>query len=223
MPALPFAPWRLSGTVVGALLNDPAQLAALGDAVHAAPYKAPPQAPVLYVKPRNTLAAGGAAVSAPADPGMMEIGATLGIVFGRAACRVREADALAHVAGWLMVVDLFVPHTQVYRPNVRLRARDASCLLGAELLPRAALADPDAAAFDVSVDGGRPQRALMTPTTRRVATLIQDISAFMTLHPGDVLLLGTRFGAPVARIGQHFSVDGGPLGRLGGQVVAEAA
>lgn len=222
-PPLAFAPWRLSGTVLGALLNDPAQLAALGDAVHAPPYKAPPQAPVLQVKPRNTLAASGAAVSAPAEPGLLEIGATLGIVIGRAACGVSEADARAHVAGWLLVADLFVPHTQHYRPNVRLRARDASCLLGAEVLPCAALAEPDAVAFGVSVEGGPPQRFAMAPSVRPVARLLRDVSAFMTLHPGDVLLLGTRHGAPVARIGQHFSVDGGPLGRLTGQVVAEAA
>ena len=47
------APWRLSGVVYGTLLNDPATLAELGDAVHAAPYKAPPRAPVLYLKPRK--------------------------------------------------------------------------------------------------------------------------------------------------------------------------
>ncbi len=223
LPPLPWAPWRLSGTVVGTLLNDPAQVAALGEAVHAPPYKAPPQAPVLYVKPRNTLAASGAAVAAPAEPGALEIGATLGIVIGQVACRVREANALAHVAGWLLVADLFVPHTQFYRPAVRLRARDASCLLGAAALPRGALAAPDAVALEVSVDGGPAQRAAMSPSERPVARLIQDVSAFMTLHPGDVLLLGTRQGAPVARIGQRFAIEGGVLGRLEGRIVAEAA
>ena len=47
------------GTAYGALLNHRAALAALGDAVHAAPYKAPPKAPVLYIKPRNTFAGHG--------------------------------------------------------------------------------------------------------------------------------------------------------------------
>ena len=45
LPAFDFAPFRLSGEVVGALLNDPAALAALGDAVAAPPYKAAPTAP----------------------------------------------------------------------------------------------------------------------------------------------------------------------------------
>ena len=54
-PLLDVPPYRLSGTVVGALLNHPGELAALGSAVHQPPYKAPPTAPVLTVRPRNTL------------------------------------------------------------------------------------------------------------------------------------------------------------------------
>ncbi|MEN9670300.1 MAG: 4-hydroxyphenylacetate degradation bifunctional isomerase/decarboxylase, partial [Pseudomonadota bacterium] len=48
------------GTVYGTLLNEKKALAALGEQVHVAPYKAPPQAPVLYIKPRNTWVSEGA-------------------------------------------------------------------------------------------------------------------------------------------------------------------
>ena len=44
------------------------------------------------------------------------------------------------VAGWMLVADLCVPHGSFYRPNVRLHARDGSCLLG-PVVPRDALAD----------------------------------------------------------------------------------
>ena len=47
------------GTVFGTLLNYRGALAALGSAVDAAPYEAPPRAPVLYIKPTNTWAAFG--------------------------------------------------------------------------------------------------------------------------------------------------------------------
>ena len=52
-------PFRLSGTVYGALLNHRTALEALGSAVNEPPYKEAPRAPVLYIKPRNTLAADG--------------------------------------------------------------------------------------------------------------------------------------------------------------------
>lgn len=215
-----FPPWRLSGTVLGTLLNDPASLAALGDAAHQPPYKAPPRAPVLYVKPRNTLAAHGAAVVAPAQPGELEIGAALAMVIGRTACRVAAGDALEHVAGWALVADLSVPHTSFYRPSVRLKARDGSCLVG-PVVPREALPDPAAAVLRVSVDGRFVHEARVAGFQRSAAQLLQDVSEFMTLHPGDLLLLGVAHGAPHARVGQRFAIDGGPLGRLEGRLEAE--
>ena len=87
------------GTVYGTLLNHRDALAALSEQVHAAPYKAPPKAPVLYIKPRNTWSQPGAAVVVPADAPELEMGATLGLVIGRTACRVGVADALSHVSG----------------------------------------------------------------------------------------------------------------------------
>jgi 5-oxopent-3-ene-1,2,5-tricarboxylate decarboxylase/2-hydroxyhepta-2,4-diene-1,7-dioate isomerase len=62
--SIPFdvVPYRLSGTVYGTLLNHRSAIAALGEAVNQPPYNAPPKAPVLYIKPRNTLAASGSQV-----------------------------------------------------------------------------------------------------------------------------------------------------------------
>ncbi len=82
------APWRLSGAVYGTLLNHQSALDALGAAVHAPPYQAPPRAPVLYVKPRNTLIPTGASVVIPAGVIEVEVGACLGLVIGRSARRV---------------------------------------------------------------------------------------------------------------------------------------
>ncbi|HET9330139.1 MAG TPA: fumarylacetoacetate hydrolase family protein, partial [Steroidobacteraceae bacterium] len=103
------APWRLSGVVYGTLLNHKSALAALGAAVHAPPYQAPPRAPVLYVKPRNTLTPTGASVVIPAGVTEVEVGACLGLVIGRSACRVSEAQALECLAGYLIVNDVSVP------------------------------------------------------------------------------------------------------------------
>lgn len=217
---LDFAPWRLSGVVYGTLLNDPASLAALGEAVNAPPYKAPPRAPVLYLKPRNTLAADGAAMAVPGDAGRMEIGASLGIVIGRSACRVAADQALSFVAGWVLVADLCVPHGNFYRPSVRLRARDGSCRLGA-VVPRESLADADALQICVTV-GDRPAHVARTAgMTRPVAQLLQDVSEFMTLHAGDVLMLGVAAGAPEGRAGESFAIECDGLGRLQGRLVAE--
>ncbi|HKX41649.1 MAG TPA: fumarylacetoacetate hydrolase family protein [Burkholderiaceae bacterium] len=215
------APHRLSGVVYGTLLNDGAALAALGDAVHQAPYKAPPKAPVLYVKPRNTLAASGARVAVPPEGGEFEIGAALGLVVGRTACRVSEAQALSHLAGYVIVADLSLPHDSFYRPSIRFKARDGSCLIGPQVTPRADVPDPDALGIDVLIDGRIVQHASTAGMRRHAAALLADVTEFMTLRPGDILLLGVPAGAPRARAGQTFAIEIDGLGRLDGTLVAE--
>jgi 5-oxopent-3-ene-1,2,5-tricarboxylate decarboxylase/2-hydroxyhepta-2,4-diene-1,7-dioate isomerase len=215
--ALPIdvAPWRLSGTVVGTLLNDPATLAAVGDdaALAASRYKAAPRAPVLYVKPRNTLSGPGAEVEAPED-GQFEAGAALGLVIGRTACRVPEELALSHLAGYMLVLDLSVPHDDFYRPSVRLRARDGSCVIGPAVVARGAIADPGAIDIAIHVDGRLAQVASTGVMRRPAARLIAEVSEFMTLHPGDILMLGVAQGAPRARAGQRIAIEAPGLGRL---------
>lgn len=217
-----FAPWRLSGVVYGTLLNDQAALATLGDAANAPPYKAPPSAPVLYLKPRNTLCGSGALVEVPVDAGGYEIGAALGIVIGRVACRVRADDAAAHVAGWTLVADLSVPHASFYRPSVRYRARDGSCLIGPRVVPAAALAAPDALTMQITVDGKAMQTAHTGGMRRPMALLLQDVTEFMTLQPGDILMLGIAAGAPRGAAGQTFAIECPGIGNLSGRLVAEA-
>jgi len=218
-----FAPWRLSGQVFGVLMNHRPALAALGDTVNAAPYKAPPKAPVLYFKPRNTQVADGAAVVVPADVPALEVGAALGLVVGRTACRVAVADALAHVAGLVMVADLSVPHDSFYRPSVRLKARDGFCPLGPQVWPLSAVPSVDDLVVSVAVDG----RVVHTTTTgdriRSAAQLLADVSAFMTLAPGDVLLLGVSAGAPQVAAGHAVAISVQGLGTLSFTLVPEAA
>lgn len=210
---LAFAPWRLSGQVVGVLLNHRPALAALGEAVNAPPYKAPPRAPVLYLKPRNTQVSSGARVAVPAGVPALELGAALGLVIGRTACRLRAEDALSAVAGVLAVADLCVPHDSFYRPSVRLRARDGFCPLGAAV-PLQAAGDVDALDVSVSVDGRVVHRSSTGDRVRGSARLLADVSEFMTLSPGDVLMLGVSAGAPRAAPGQTVDVDIPGLPRL---------
>lgn len=218
-----FAPWRLSGQVYGVLLNHRPALAALGEAVNAAPYKAPPRAPVLYVKPRNTQVGEGAVVAVPAGVVELEVGAALGLVIGRSACAVAAEDALAHVAGVVTVADLSVPHESFYRPSVRHKARDGFCPLGPRVTPLAHAGAPDALAVVVAVDGEVVHRADTGERFRAAAQLLADVSAFMTLSPGDVLLTGVAHGAPRVAPGSAVRITIGDLPPLHFSLQAEPA
>jgi 5-oxopent-3-ene-1,2,5-tricarboxylate decarboxylase/2-hydroxyhepta-2,4-diene-1,7-dioate isomerase len=188
--------------------------------VHRLPYKAPPRAPVLYIEPRNTWVGPGDAVVVPDGVEALEIGATVGLVIGRAACRVPEADALSFVAGYVIVCDVSVPHASYYRPSLRFNARDTFCPVG-PFVPRAAIGSPDALGVAVSVDGAVVHRSSTAGLIRPVARLLADVSEFMTLAPGDVLTIGVAAEAPRARAGQRVSIAVDGLGRLDNPLVAE--
>jgi 5-oxopent-3-ene-1,2,5-tricarboxylate decarboxylase/2-hydroxyhepta-2,4-diene-1,7-dioate isomerase len=210
------------GTVYGVLLNHRDALAALGEQVHTAPYNAPPRAPVLYIKPRNTIVGHRVPVVVPADAPELEVGATLGVVVGRTASRVAARDALSHVAGYTVVDDVSVPHASFYRPSLRFRCRDGFCPIGPAVVASALVADPDALAIEVAIDGETVQRSCTAGLVRPVARLIADVTEFMTLFPGDVLTVGVAAGAPRVRGGQRVTITIAGVGTLETPFVAEA-
>lgn len=204
------------GTVYGCLLNYRSALAALGDAVNAAPYLAPPRAPVLYIKPANTLNGPDAPIVLPRGIEAVEIGPALGLVIGRTACRVTEADALGHLAGYAVINDVTLPHASVYRPAIAQRCRDGFCPIG-PVLP--ATHDPAALTLRAMVNGTVGLEASTSELIRPAARLLAEVSAFMTLEPGDVLHVGVPHGAPLARAGDRVAVEIVGLGRLENHVV----
>ncbi|HET9044768.1 MAG TPA: fumarylacetoacetate hydrolase family protein [Burkholderiales bacterium] len=209
------------GTVYGTLLNYRGALAALGEAVHKPPYKAPPRAPVLYIKPANTWIGDGAPIPVPGDAEALQMGAALGVVIGRTACRVPVESALDYVLGYTVVNDVSVPHDSFYRPSIRLKCRDGFCPISATIADRLRVPNPDALAVRVFVDGALRQENTTAHLIRSMARLLADITEFMTLSAGDVLLTGVPENAPLARAGQRVAIEIEGVGRLENPLVAE--
>lgn len=208
------------GTVYGAALNFRGALDALGDAVERAPYKAPPRAPVLYIKPVNTFIGWGAPI--PLDDGVPEVivGATVGVVIGRTACNVTARDALSCVAGYMPVNDVTVPHDSYFRPAIYNKVRDGFCPMGPWIVDVAGAPDPDRLTIRAFVNGMLRFEGSTADLVRPVATLLADISAFLTLSPGDVVLAGLPHGLPTARVGDRVAVEIDGVGRLENPLVS---
>jgi 5-oxopent-3-ene-1,2,5-tricarboxylate decarboxylase/2-hydroxyhepta-2,4-diene-1,7-dioate isomerase len=214
--SLPFdvAPYRLSGAVYGALLNHRSALETLGAAANRPPYNQVPQAPVLFIKPRNTLAVSGDVVKIPAAAPELDVGASIGLVLGRTACKVSESHALDYVAGYLIVADVSVPHSNYHRPSIRFKARDGYCPLGPAVTARAAIPDPGALTIRTYLDDMLVQTATTADLIRPAARLLADVTEFMTLMPGDVLALGAAAPAPRVRSGQTVTIAVDGLGSI---------
>lgn len=215
-----------AGTVYGVLLNSQAEWSAWATQMDGPPYQAAPQAPVLYIKSANTWSANGAAIAVPARAPEVEVGASLALVIGEAATQVRTEDALAHVAGYVLVNDLSLPHASYYRPPVKYRNLDGFLGIGPRCAAPAQVGDPNRLRLQVRIDGRLRQTVELAQMRRHAARLIADVSAFMTLHPGDVLLLGLGADRPRARAGQRVDIQapGVPaLGVLSHALLAELA
>lgn len=210
-------PYRLSGTVYGVLMNDPKSLDAIGDAVNRAPYKAAPVAPVLYLKPRNTLISQNTEMRLAANEAAVEINATIGLVFKRAACRVRKEDVADVVAGMVLVADLTIPHSSFYRPSVRFKARDHSCVMAKSIVPLNSIHEIGSVELSVEINGAHASTYSFNNMVRSADLLVADVTDFMTLSRGDILLIGLKADAVLAKKGDRFKVTSS-LGTVNGVI-----
>ena len=201
------------GTVYGTLLNFRGELEALGDQVNEAPYKAPPKAPVLYVKPANTWTEHGAAITVPADAGELEVGATVAMVM----------KSPGEILGYVLMNDVRMAHDSFYRPPVKFNARDGFLGIGERVRARNEAGDPAVFKLEVRVNGELKQTVRFSQLLRPAEKLLADVSEFMTLGAGDMLMLGVDVGRPRVRAGDRVDISMPALGTLTNTFVAEAA
>ena len=181
------------GTVYGVLLNFRAELEALAPQMSAPPYQAPPKAPVLYVKTANTWTPHGGSIALPAGVTEVEVGATIAMVMGDKGRPI----------GYVPMNDLSLPHASFFRPPVRFKCIDGFLGIGPSLRSDG---DPSRFALEVRIDGEVRQRADFSQLVRSAAQLLADVGEFMTLAPGDVLMLGCNVGRPLARAGDRIEI-----------------
>jgi 5-oxopent-3-ene-1,2,5-tricarboxylate decarboxylase/2-hydroxyhepta-2,4-diene-1,7-dioate isomerase len=176
------APWMPAGTVYGTLLNFQREHALWAPRMHDAPYKAPPQAPVLYIKTANTFTPAGQAIALPAGASV-QVAASLGLVMG-------DED----VWGAVLFNDVAIAHESYYRPPIKARCVDGFLGVGSVCVPLAQLGGLAGLAdlrIELHINGVHRQTTALVELVRDAATLLADVNEFMTLRPGDVLMLGS--------------------------------
>ena len=174
----------ISGHIYGVVLNDKPELEKLASAFEAKPYAAPPQAPVVYMKPSTTIARGPIAMAASEA---LVASSTLAILFARDASRCSRSDALGTVGAMALAIDISEPQPDYYRPAVSRLNRDGFLVLGEWGAP---LADPASLRIETEIDGEMAHGWSLDRLHRDPAQLIADLSDFMTLRAGDMLLVG---------------------------------
>ena len=211
-----------SGTLFGVALNYQGLLDQHLAAFQQAPYQQPPTKPVLFIKTPNTRNGHDGVVLHPHGE-RLQPGPALGVVIGQRASRVSLENAMAHVAGYVVVNEFSLPEDSYYRPAVKAKCRDGFCALGPQLVARDQVANPNQLSLKLFVNGELRQESSTADWVRDIPHLIAEISEFMTLYPGDVLITGTPDGRVDVQPGDQVEVDITGIGRLSNTIAAEAS
>ena len=210
-----------TGTLFGVALNYQGLLKQHLAEFEAPPYQKPPVKPVLFIKTPNTRNSHGGEVVHPGQGERLQPGPALAVVMRKDASRVSAADALDYVAGFTLVNEFSLPEDSYYRPAVKAKCRDGFCAIGPELIPTAQVSNPHNLAITLYVNGEIRQQNTTANFVRTIPLLIAEISEFMTLHAGDVLITGTPEGRVDVQPGDTVEVEISGLGRLVNHIKAE--
>lgn len=183
----------------------------------------PPTEPLVFLKGANTFIGHRCRTIRPNDVTFMHYECELGVVIGRAARGVTRADAPRHVAGYTVANDYaFRDYLENYhRPNLRVKSRDGATPLGPWLVDRDDVQDPQALAITTTVNGAVTQRGSTAEMIFGVTWLIEYLSSFLTLSPGDLILTGTPDGLADTKPGDEVVTEIAGVGRLVNTIQAE--
>lgn len=155
-----------------------------------------PTEPMMFMKAVTSL-------NGPNDDVILPAGAThgdweveLGVVIGRTCRYVAEADALDHVAGYVLANDVSERFNQKERGSQwsKGKGHDTFCPVGPWLVTPDEIGDPQGLALTLDVNGERMQTGTTRTMIFTVAELISYVSRFVTLLPGDLMITGTPPG-----------------------------
>ncbi len=155
-----------------------------------------PPEPVMFFKATSAICGPNDDVEIPRKSEKSDWEVELGVVIGKRAKYVDEADAMDHVAGYCVVNDLSEREFQIERQGQWVKGKSADTFgpIGPYLVTRDEVADPQKLEMSLDVNGERRQNGNTKTMVYGVATLVSYVSQFMSLQPGDIISTGTPPG-----------------------------
>jgi 2,4-diketo-3-deoxy-L-fuconate hydrolase len=192
--------------------------------------KEPPPEPIIFMKATSAIVGPDDTVVLPRGSKKGDWEIELGIVIGKTAKYVSEAEALDHVAGYCIVNDVSERELQAERSGQWTKGKSCDTFgpTGPWLVTPDEVGDPQALAMTLDVNGERMQTGSTADMIFGAAYLVSYLSQMMTLHPGDVIATGTPAGVGLGMRPQRFLKAGDvmevaieKLGRQRQEVVAD--
>lgn len=178
--------------------------------------QAVPEEPIVFFKATSAICGPNDEVLIPRGSEKTDWEVELGVVIGREARYVGEAEAMDHVAGYCVINDVSERDFQIRRGGQWVKGKSADTFgpIGPWLVTRDEIADPQALAMWLEVDGHRYQDGSTATMVFGVAHLVSYLSQFMSLQPGDIISTGTPPGVGMGQDPQTY-LKAGQTMRLG--------
>lgn len=175
-----------------------------------------PEEPLTFLKPSTSVIGPGDPIPLLPISRRVDYEGELAVVIGRLARRVRTEDAFRYVLGYTCGNDVSLRDLQTKDGQwTRAKGFDGSCPLGPWI---ETVLDPGDVRIETRVNGETRQFASTAEMVFGVATLIEHVTSFMTLLPGDVLMTGTPEGVGPLGPGDRVEVEIEGLGVLSNTV-----
>jgi 2-keto-4-pentenoate hydratase/2-oxohepta-3-ene-1,7-dioic acid hydratase in catechol pathway len=182
-----------------------------------------PDVPIIFTKWPNSVTGPGDAIPSANDPtNSVDYEGELTVVIGSVARNVKKADAFSHVYGYTIVNDATARTLQRRHKQWFLgKSLDGFCPMGPCIVTADEVPDVTKLQLQTRVNGELRQDAPVSDLIFDIPTLIEEISALMTLEPGDLIATGTCAGVGIGfnppkylKPGDHVAITIEPIGTL---------
>ncbi|MBN9092396.1 fumarylacetoacetate hydrolase family protein [Pandoraea pnomenusa] len=160
----------------------------------------------------------------PKGVAFMHYECELAVVIGKSAKSVPRNQAMDYVSGYMVANDYAIRDylENYYRPNLRVKNRDGGTVLGPWFVDAEDVANVNDLELRTYVNGELQQRGNTSDLVNDIPALIEYLSGFMTLAPGDVILTGTPEGIVNVDEGDEVVCEIDGLGRLVNHIASDA-
>ncbi|MEQ1771145.1 MAG: fumarylacetoacetate hydrolase family protein [Devosia sp.] len=182
-----------------------------------------PAEPIIFFKATSAIVGPNDDVMIPKNAKKPDWEVELGIIIGKEAKYVDEANALDYVAGYCVVNDVSERHFQTERGGQWDKGKGCDTFgpIGPWLVTRDEVADPQNLKLWLEVDGHRYQNGSTKTMIFGVATCVSYVSQFMSLQPGDIITTGTPPGVGMGVKPEPVWLKPGNVMRLGVEGLGE--
>jgi 5-carboxymethyl-2-hydroxymuconate isomerase len=177
-----------------------------------------PQAPVIFMKPASSVIFQGDAIVIPPHSNDCHHEAELAVLIGKDGKSIAVENALAHIAGYGLAIDLTLRDVQTELKKKGLpwdiaKGFDTACPLSG-FVAASTVADPQNLQIRLSVNGELRQDGNTALMINTVAAMISYMSGIFTLEPGDIILTGTPAGVGPVKPGDNIEAEIPDIGHL---------